>query len=264
MPRNPSKPLFFLAMAIIAACAIGAAALGAYAYYTGQDLIDVVNPWGKAAPASVAFALSATLMEDGDDVQTFDPQPPGSPLSFLQWLSIVFTGSASTTSDDVVLDDVHTYSIKWVPSVTVTATNVSGGSTAKIVVTLTRAEFQWKGGTWFAVAAGSAGGPNSAADAWTATTATHSKTLSLATRVTDLGVVVSDPPAMGSSADLRMHFVFRAELWVDNILVDSKDGIEIYGIANFANQQLQTGTLSIAYVGLSTTFQSVDLNLGTP
>lgn len=265
MSRKSSKPLFFLAIAIIAVCTIGAAAVGIYAFVTGQTFLDVVyGGWGEHAPASVTFALGATLMKDGNNIRVFNPQPPSSPLSFFNWLSIVFTGSASSTSDDVVLDDIHTYSIKWVPSVTVTATNVSVGSTAKIVVTLTRAEFQWKGGAWQTMYAGSTGGPDTASDTWAASSTAHSKILSLATRVTDLNVVINDPPAMGSNADLRMHFVFHAELYVDNVLVDSKNSIEIYGIANFANRQLQTGTLSIAYVGLSTTFQYVDLNVGTP
>jgi hypothetical protein len=259
MSRKSSKPLFFLAIAIIAICAIGAVAAAVFAWSQGKSLVDLIT--GGQNGAAVVFSLTATLLEDNDPVGTYDPTAgSGGPLSFLNWFSIVFTGYASTTSDDVILDNsLHSYAIQWSPRIDTTA-NVAGGSSASVVVTITKAEYQWKGGSWHPLGL-AIGSSDTAADTWTVSSTAHNKALTLGTRITDLGVVFSDPPALGSSADLRIHYTFKVELFVDNVLVNSKTG-EIYGIANFANRQVQTGTLSIAMVTISQTLQTIEV--GTP
>ena len=260
--HRSSKPLF-LAIAIIAVCIAGAAIAAAYAYSQGMTLPDLIDDAiHGGGGTSVTFSMSATLLEDGEPVATFDPAADqGGPLSFLNWLSIVFTG-APGASDDVALDDMHTYSIKWSPRVD-TRSSASGGSTARVVVTVTKAEFQWKNGAWFTIDLTE--GSDYASDTWAVGSAAHSSVLqNFGRRTTDLGVVLSDPPALNANADFRMRYTLKADLYVDNVLVDSEDDIPINGVANFANVQQQSGTLSIVYASVSVNFQSVDLYVGTP
>lgn len=228
MRRHSSKPLIFLGIAGIILLFAGLSL-----FYAG-GIPGVVYGGNPGA----TLTITGTLLKNGQPVATWEtPQGP---------LAIMFGNTRVDIPDG-------TYTLKFTPTWTIKVSNMSDDYTVK--VTVTSVQQSWKGSAIADIT------PPGVVDTTSASMpkTTTALNLTCATRYFSCDTVINNPPAAKSSADYKITYNYKVELYVGGTLVDSKTD-SATATATFTNTL--SGTLSSVSVSVSPVTQFTPFTFG--
>ncbi len=206
------------------------------------DIPEIINQ--IAGRSGGTLALTGSLARGNEIIRTWTDPP--------QQLSLI--GPGQTPLDDTALGE---YFILWQPRMNVSLSNLQGDN-ARLRIEITSVSGTWKGSTVTLY-------KTESSSRWTAFPDVYERTGTveefkrgfttyIGSRTFEVDTVLNSPPAIGGSADHRITYAYKVELWVDGQLVDTKTGA-ISGTAAFSNKAsgtiglTVTLTPSVEYVG---------------